>query len=899
MKGIFRSALLALTISLLGALSASASSKAEKITAANAASYVQNGPDATGGIGDWVLTNGTLCIIIAGLENEGDFSSRGGTLRDIGFCGRGDDQFVSQQDLLDGSLAKPVGMIDVRAETGVTSASITALGSFRGLMVETRYMLTEKDKQRIFVSKRIWRSDEDAADTGILANATLNFHSMKTFLMNTRALSRSNGFRQEQFVGRGILSYTQAARPVDTVMMMSPHDLPQPVSYAMKQISATRVYANGETAALPSFILSDDSALAFLTLTEPFSIGNGDNLGLIQLLQVPFMGLEEGDEIRLEEEIIIAASPDVSAITDIIFSEAPILQGRVAAGDRTARVHIDLSDGTPFTQTTADAKGFFAARVPPGDYRLRVLSTAAEPVLKNVTVTEKGAQVTNIDLPDVARIVLPRGHAMRLAFRGVDGTANPHFEDDLTGYSVFGEDGPIAERPVSDVHLTGVADDPQFVFLPKGDYHVYATRGPEYEVTRTTLRIRNATAQTLGIDPPKRVLVTKRHMAADMHVHSAPSLDNAFAPIKRVRTFVAEHGEIMVAAEHDTVFDFGPIVRDMGLADKMIAITGTEVTSTQQTERAPNSIGHMNFFPLKPKPHHHKRGLPNHENRRTRDVLHDMHFHFDDPVAQLNHPRDSFKLSGESLPNDYRELINDEQFFDHMGVAAHPYNPHKPINEGANKSLIEPHPVTSLRDIDFDVMEIMNGTQSYRPDRVDAARQDWLSLVAQGEQLAATANSDSHNKWQIVAMPRNMVRMERDALADFSMKRFVNAVRRGAFYGTTGPFIELRLGEAEIGDTHQGDEAILSGRIYSADWARADRLRVQLNGKTIDERPLGVDGRFSLPMRFEKDGFVTIEAIGEAGATYQAVYPGFFPYAYSNPIFVDADKDGQWTPPGL
>ena len=140
MKDIFVSALLALTISLLGTNSASASSKAEKITTANAAAYVQNGPDATGGIGDWVLTNGTLCIIIAGLENEGDFSSRGGTLRDIGFCGRDDDQFVSQQDLLDGSLAKPVGMIDVRAETGVTSASITTLGSYRGMMIETRFM---------------------------------------------------------------------------------------------------------------------------------------------------------------------------------------------------------------------------------------------------------------------------------------------------------------------------------------------------------------------------------------------------------------------------------------------------------------------------------------------------------------------------------------------------------------------------------------------------------------------------------------------------------------------------------------------------------------------------------------------------------------------------------------
>ena len=220
--------------------------KAEKITAANAAAYVQNGPDATGGIGDWALTNGTLCITIAGLENEGDFSSRGGTLRDIGFCGRDDDQFVSQQDLLDGSLAKPVGIIDVRAETGANSASITTLGSYRGMMIETRFTMTDADKQRIGVSKRVWRSDEDAANTGILANATLNYHSMKTFLMNTGALSHSNGFQQEQFVGRGILSYTQAARPVDTVMMMSPQDLPRPVSYAMKQISATRIYADGE-----------------------------------------------------------------------------------------------------------------------------------------------------------------------------------------------------------------------------------------------------------------------------------------------------------------------------------------------------------------------------------------------------------------------------------------------------------------------------------------------------------------------------------------------------------------------------------------------------------------------------------------------------------------------------
>ena len=892
-------ALILLCFSAVSAASARDILVAEKITSANAARHVQAGPDAVGGIGDWALSNGTLCVIIAGLENEGDFSPRGGTLRDIGFCGRNDDQFVSQQDLLEGSLGKPVGIIDVAAVTGPTSVGITTLGSYRGLMVETRYTLDHRRKARLGVSKRIWRADDEAANSGILATATLNYHSMKTFLMNSRQPSRSNGFAQEQFVGRGIFSYTDAARPVDTVMMLSPHDMTRPVSYAMRQRAATLQRANGETHALPAFALSDSSALAFLTLTAPFTIGDGSTLGLTQLLQVPFMGLALGDMIILEEELLVAPSADVSGLTDMMFADAPLLQGALKAGGRKARVHIDLADGTPFTQTTPDAEGRFTARVPAGAYRLRVLSQAGDPVLQDFQVDEGGAVLSPITLPKRARITLPRGAAMRLAFRGRGDTQDPHFEDDLTGYRVSGEDGPIKERAVSDVHLTGAPSDARIIHLPDGEYTVYAVRGPEYDISTAQISVKDGADQSLAISPPQRAVTTKNHLAADMHVHSAPSLDNSFSAIKRVQTFIAEHGEIMVAAEHDTVFDFNPLLRQMQLSDKMIAIAGTEVTSTQRTERAPYSIGHMNFFPLQAKPHHHKRGLPNHENRRTRDVLHDMHVHFDAPVAQLNHPRDSFKLSGKNLPDDFHEMIGDEMFFDHMGVAAHPYNPHKPLTDAPNNSLIERHPITGMRDIDFDVMEIMNGTQSYRPERVDATRQDWLSLVAQGEKLAATANSDSHNKWQIVAMPRNMVRLGHDRPADFSMTRFTNAVRNGAFYGTTGPFIELRLGDALIGETHKGKRAGLSGRVYSADWARANRLRVQLNGRTIETLTLADDGTFALPMAFTKDSFVTIEAIGEAGDVYQAVYPGFFPYAYSNPIYVDADADGTWTAPGL
>jgi hypothetical protein len=62
---------------------------------------------------------------------------------------------------------------------------------------------------------------------------------------------------------------------------------------------------------------------------------------------------------------------------------------------------------------------------------------------------------------------------------------------------------------------------------------------------------------------------------------------------------------------------------------------------------------------------------------------------------------------------------------------------------------------------------------------------------------------------------------------------------------------------------------------------------------------LAPNGRFELPLEFAADGYVTIEAEGGAQDIYEAIYPGFFPYVYSNPIYVDADGDGAWSPPGL
>ena len=41
-----------------------------------------------------------------------------------------------------------------------------------------------------------------------------------------------------------------------------------------------------------------------------------------------------------------------------------------------------------------------------------------------------------------------------------------------------------------------------------------------------------------------------------------------------------------------------------------------------------------------------------------------------------------------------------------------------------------------------------------------------------------------------------------------------------------------------------------------------------------------------------------IEVEGPVGPLYAVVAPGFRPFAFTNPIFVDADGDGRWTAPG-
>jgi hypothetical protein len=346
----------------------------------------------------------------------------------------------------------------------------------------------------------------------------------------------------------------------------------------------------------------------------------------------------------------------------------------------------------------------------------------------------------------------------------------------------------------------------------------------------------------------------------------------------------------MVSTEHDFIYDYTNDIKRLGATDLMKTITGVEITSEAMTQVAPYTIGHGNAFPFAVKPNAFKNGAPISEGRRWRDIIGELHGGGADPVIQLNHARTS------KVPVDGEDDFHTQAYFSHLGSAGVGFDPDAPLSEGANAVLVEKDLQTGYRDVDFDAIELMNG-----PSMVSYAklRADWFSLLRQGVRMTGTANSDSHIAAQIVAAPRTMVRVGDDRLSGFSEEVFLEAVRGGKAYGTTGPLIDVRLGDAGIGDQFSGTQGDLRVTILPSSWVNVSELRIYVNGVEVMTKDIDSVSPVETQLEFTQDSFITVEVEGPASAAFEAVLPGFVPFAFSNPIFVDADGDDQWTPPGL
>ncbi|NNL65711.1 MAG: PHP domain-containing protein [Myxococcales bacterium] len=888
---------LCLALSIVSSAAAAAAEPfAGPVTEANAATRLVGGLGAVGGIGDYALGNGTLCAVVSNPAHGTDLSPHGGFLLDLGHCALGDDQLTSLVPLVNVDRANIPVVEQVEAAADDREARVTTRARWQGLAFETDYVLDTVDPHSLRMETRV----ERVASGGRLAVvALLAVHpnaSLRAFTFDTGAPGAGVGFDHPATPSENLRSLLGGLKRSDVQVLVGAEAGGAGIAYGLHLESAWRVDEDGDRRALPHVALNGEPFTLLGVFSKPFRMGGSGRLGVLQLAQAPLMNLPEGERLHLHHRIHVGAKADVASVTDRLFAEGPAVTGHV--DDPDARLHVTRR-GRPITHVRPEPDGRFAFHLPaPGSYEVRAVAPGGTEVRLPLEVAAEGMALGRVALGGTGRVLLPRGYAMRLVFAGLDGTPDPRFGDDLIGLRFGGEEVPNSAL-ASYVSLAGSEDDPASVALAPGRYRVLASRGLEWSVEETEIQVHGGRQTPLTIGIPRRQVETPGWILADLHVHAGGSFDSSLTYRERIRSFVAQGGEILVATEHDNVVDYQPVVEAMGLAERLRVVPGLEVTTISKTEDVPYTAGHGNAWPLPPQPFAHRGGAFSSQGVRLRAPIAELRARGGRRIFQLNHPR----MNGDES--------DDEALFTHLSVAGTGFVPSRALTESPNHHLAEPDPETGIRDLDYDAVELLNGKTGDDLAYYKRVRADWFSLLLQGERHTATANSDSHEMRQLVGIPANYVRVAADSVPAFAQGEFVAAVLAGALVGSTGPFLSVDLLGAAAsrtplvgpGGTFSGTGGELVVSVEAADWVPVDALRVYLNGALVESRAIARGETVRIPIAVSADAFVTVEVqgdpAGEAGERYRAIAPRFVPFAFSNPIFIDADGDGAFTPPGL
>jgi hypothetical protein len=118
--------------------------------------------------------------------------------------------------------------------------------------------------------------------------------------------------------------------------------------------------------------------------------------------------------------------------------------------------------------------------------------------------------------------------------------------------------------------------------LPADQYVVVVSRGPEYSVfpntwpTPTTFDLRTADVTINAV--LAKVVDTTGYMSADFHVHAVNSPDSIVTNETRALSFAAEGLDVIVSTDHDVVTDYAPVIARTGLSPFLASVVGEEVS---------------------------------------------------------------------------------------------------------------------------------------------------------------------------------------------------------------------------------------------------------------------------------------------------------------------------------
>lgn len=453
----------------------------------------------------------------------------------------------------------------------------------------------------------------------------------------------------------------------------------------------------------------------------------------------------------------------------------------------------------------------------------------------------------------------------RLTFRPVGDTAPPAF----TSIDIAREEpGAITAFERAFV-LRGDAE----LHVPAGTYDVWISHGPEWDTTRVRVDI------AAGVDTELRarlhhVVDTPGWISADLHVHSAASLDSRVPLRDRVFQFVADGVDLIVATDHNVIADYAPVIAELGVRDLLASTTGDEITTKQW--------GHFGAFPLPADDDELGRGAIATGPRTAAQIFADVRARAPGALIDVHHPRLEHGKLG---------------YFAQAGL-----------------DFATGHARAAGFSFDFDAVEVLNGYQD--ADRRTLARvlDDWIALLDAGHRVACTGNSDSHHlTFNLGGYPRNYVAVGDVDVARLDPAAVAAAIKAGHSYFTTGPIVEATIAGKTYGDTVRvppvadgGDPRVaLHVVVRAANWIIPTQLTVIGPGNAVlatqpiapGSQPVRLDTTLTLPVH--RDGYVILRVDGDHALAPNVGDAGSFvvyPIAVTNPIWLDRDGDGAVTP---
>lgn len=527
----------------------------------------------------------------------------------------------------------------------------------------------------------------------------------------------------------------------------------------------------------------------------------------------------------------------------------PIAGARIHAIDENAAENMNY-----LNQAITGADGSYEMELPPGNYKLvPYIDGAGMPDGVSLSVESGDYLEQDLMLPELASLQFSITDSeglelpAKLFANRTDGRIIPPASfGEFTWHSGL-------QRVVHSESGEGVIE------LPPGNYTITASRGYEYSIDVQNLTlVAGQQAEFTGI--VDRVVDTAGYISSDFHIHSMASPDSDIYYEDRIRSAVSEGLEAPVSTDHDIIIDWTPAAEALGVTDWVHPVVGMEITTY--------TYGHFNAWPLLVDPLLPNNGAFTWYYKWAPELFAEVAEYETNPILHVCHPR-SASIGGYFSSVKYDPDTGETEMPDNWSTQ-------------------------------FDTIEIINGGNL--TTALEKTLPDWYSFLNRGYRFTGASGSDTHKLTHEVGNVRNWIASDTDAPAEIDPYEMAATVRNMDMIVSTGPYVSFTIGEAGMGEdiTDTDGTVELQVRVQAPLYMDVNRLTVIGNGEKVAEE--GFDDRADRDDPVERynstialspavDTWYVVIVEGDVGSWPVASKR---PFAFTNPIFVDVDGNGEF-----